>query len=82
MFAHTIVYSLITTYHSEADAVIAVYVALRDITVYSNINPGRAKAHQGTWRQQRSRNFPQLLLDWVKHVGLNGAGQIEVTATQ
>jgi hypothetical protein len=38
----------------------------------------KARAHQGNWQPQRNRNFKELL----SHVELNGAGQIEETATQ
>jgi hypothetical protein len=42
----------------------------------------RERAHHGNWQPQRNRNFRKLLSDWVEHVELNGAAQIEETATQ
>jgi hypothetical protein len=42
----------------------------------------RARAHQGNWQPQCNHNFRELLSDWVEHVELNGAAQIEETAAQ
>jgi hypothetical protein len=41
----------------------------------------RVRAHQGNWQLQRNRNFRELLSAWAEHMSLNGAAQIEETAT-
>jgi hypothetical protein len=42
----------------------------------------RARTHQGNLQPQRNRNFREMSSDWVEHVELNGATQIEETATR
>jgi hypothetical protein len=42
----------------------------------------RARAHQGNWQPQRNSNFRELLSAWIEHMLLNGAAQIEETATR
>jgi hypothetical protein len=41
----------------------------------------RERAHQGDWQPECNRNFPELLSAWIEHMLLNGAAQIEETAT-
>jgi hypothetical protein len=43
--------------------------------------PLRARAHQGNWHRQRNRSFREMLSDFVDHLELNGATQIEQTTT-
>jgi hypothetical protein len=38
--------------------------------------------HQGNFQPQRNGNFRALVLAWVEHMLLNGAAQIEETATK
>jgi hypothetical protein len=42
----------------------------------------RERIHQGSRQPQRNRNFRKLLSARVEHMLLNGAAQIEETATQ
>jgi hypothetical protein len=42
----------------------------------------RPRAHQGNWQPQRNRNFRELISASVEHMLLNGAAQIEETATR
>jgi hypothetical protein len=38
--------------------------------------------HRGNWQPQRNRDFREMLSDRVEHMLVNGAAQIEKTATQ
>jgi hypothetical protein len=40
------------------------------------------RVHQGNWQPQRNHDFRELLSAWAEHMLLNGAAQIEETATQ
>jgi hypothetical protein len=41
----------------------------------------KTRAHQWKWQLERKSNFWELLSEWVEHLELNGAAQIEETAT-
>jgi hypothetical protein len=42
----------------------------------------RPRAHQGNWQPQQNHDFWEVLSARVEHVLVNGAVQIEETATQ